>query len=151
MDNKQVDINDLPPEDREAIKEEIALIEKQFLKDQKKKDEQEKIDLFNKNMNVNKDKIRHLEISVNKLQKSLKDQERNFELEVSNIKINYLASIMVVIAYILLKENEVYTILGYSMSSTFLIIFISAAIMLFMIKDLITYSKFISRKIIGIK
>lgn len=80
------------------------------------------------------------------IEKEIKKIKENFEIEKSNLRSNYFLTIFVLLAYIIIKDNNPITVFNYSLSELELFLGTSIILILFFIKDLIKYSQYIVKK-----
>ncbi len=74
--------------------------------------------------------------------------KKDFEIEVANIKINYIGSLIVVVAYLFFDKMGGISLFGINLSIMTSTIITAVLITLFLLKESILYSKYISKKII---
>jgi len=68
--------------------------------------------------------------------------------EIRGLKVNYISTIMIFLAYLAIKGNGPYTIFNYSISENSMFIISSFLIVLIFIKDFISYTRYTLRKIL---
>ena len=88
---------------------------------------------------------------IESLKKEFEKIKNKNEVEIANLKINYIASIIVVLAYLFFMQLGELNVFGIIISPTIAIIAISIITLAFFIKEAIIYAKFLSKKILKIK
>jgi hypothetical protein len=101
---------------------------------------------------VEKEKIEELELQVKELKRTVLNIQREHEIEISNIKINYLASIMIVLSFLMFVYIGNIEAFGITFTPIMSTLILGILIFAFFIKEAFSYAKFISRKFVfGIK
>lgn len=85
------------------------------------------------------------------LKKEIEKIKNKNEVEVANLKINYIASIIVVVSYLFFMQLGEINVFGIIVSPMISVITISIITFVFFIKEAIVYAKFLSKKILKIK
>ena len=96
--------------------------------------------------------VSELKTELTELKRNIKNIEREHEIETSNIKINYLASIMIVLTYLMFDKIGNIEAFGVTFAPIASTLIVGIFIFIFFIKEALDYGKFISRKFVfGIK
>lgn len=85
------------------------------------------------------------------LKKDLVKLKNEYKCEIANLKINYIASIIVVIGYIFINQMGEFVLFGMTFTPMVSIIVFSFIVFLFFIKEAIIYGRFLAKKILGFK
>lgn len=89
-----------------------------------------------------------MEEDFEKLKKEVISMKRNFEIESSNLKINYIASMIVVLTYTFFNQIGGLFIFGRLFSPSEMTYIITGLVVLFLWKECLIYAQYISRKIL---
>lgn len=82
------------------------------------------------------------------LSKEIIKLKKDFDIEVANIKINYIGSLIVVVSYLFFEKTNGISLFGLNIGIIPSTIIVAALITLFLLKESILYSKYLSKKII---
>ena len=89
---------------------------------------------------------------IDNLEKEIKKLKYDFEIEKSNIRVNYMLNIFAVLIFLISDRFYNIKIFHTVINKDYITIFVILLFILFFIKDIIVYSKhFIKKYMIGVK